>query len=75
MKRLGTPIEHSKEKFTESLEVLQKLLSEEEVSFSGKYYNFAALTVMPRPITQPIPIMIAAMPFSKVILDSAASVS
>ena len=61
MKRLGTPIEHSKEKFTESLEVLQKLLSEEEVSFSGKYYNFEALTVMPRPITQPIPIMIAAM--------------
>ena len=61
MKRLGTPIEHSKEKFTESLEVLQKLLSEEEVSFSGRYYNFEALTIMPRPITQPIPIMIAAM--------------
>ena len=61
MKRLGTPIEHSKEKFTESLEVLQKLLSEEEVSFSGKYYNFEALTIMPRPITKPIPIMIAAM--------------
>ena len=61
MKRLGTPIEHSKEKFTESLEVLQKLISEEEVSFSGKYYNFEALTIMPRPITQPIPIMIAAM--------------
>ena len=61
MKRLGTPIEHSKEKFTESLEVLQKLLTDEEVSFSGKYYNFEALTIMPRPITQPIPIMIAAM--------------
>ena len=61
MKRLGTPIEHSKEKFTESLEVLQKLLTEEEVSFNGKYYNFEALTIMPRPITQPIPIMIAAM--------------
>jgi alkanesulfonate monooxygenase SsuD/methylene tetrahydromethanopterin reductase-like flavin-dependent oxidoreductase (luciferase family) len=61
MKRLGTPIEHSKEKFTESLEVLQKLLSKEEVSFRGKYYNFEALTIMPRPISQPIPIMIAAM--------------
>ena len=61
MKRLGTPIEHSKEKFTESLEVLQKLLTEEEVSFNGKYYNFEALTIMPRPITKPIPIMIAAM--------------
>jgi alkanesulfonate monooxygenase SsuD/methylene tetrahydromethanopterin reductase-like flavin-dependent oxidoreductase (luciferase family) len=61
MKRLGTPIEKSKEKFIESLEVLQKLLAEEEVSFKGKYYNFESLTIMPRPITQPIPIMIAAM--------------
>ena len=61
MEKLGTPIEHSKEKFIESLEVLQKLLAEEEVSFKGKYYNFDALTVMPRPITQPVPIMIAAM--------------
>ena len=61
MKRLGTPIENSKEKFTESLEVLQKLLSEEEVSYRGKYYNFESLTIMPRPITQPIQIMIAAM--------------
>ena len=61
MEKLGTPIEHSKEKFIESLEVLQKLLSEEEVSFKGKYYNFDALTIMPRPITQPVPIMIAAM--------------
>ena len=61
MERLGTPIEQSKEKFIESLEVLQKLLAEEEVSFKGKYYNFDALTIMPRPITQPVPIMIAAM--------------
>ena len=61
MQRLGTPIEQSKEKFIESLEVLQKLLAEEEVSFKGKYYNFDTLTIMPRPITQPVPIMIAAM--------------
>ncbi len=61
MEKLGTPIEHSKEKFIESLEVLQKLLAEQEVSFKGKYYNFDALTIMPRPITQPVPIMIAAM--------------
>ena len=61
MERLGTPIEKAKEKFIESLEVLQKLLAEEEVSYKGKYYNFDALTIMPRPITQPVPIMIAAM--------------
>ena len=61
MDRLGTPIEKSREKFIESLEVLQKLLNEEEVSHKGKYYNFDPITIMPRPISNPIQIMIAAM--------------
>jgi len=59
--RLGTPIESSKEKFIESLEVLNSLLSKENYSFKGKYYNFNAITIMPRPISHPVPIMIAAM--------------
>ena len=59
--RLGTPIESSKEKFIESLEVLNSLLSKENYSFRGKYYNFNAITIMPRPISDPVPIMIAAM--------------
>ena len=61
MHRLGTPIEKSREKFIESLDVLQKLLSAEEVSYQGKYYNFDPITIMPRPISNPIQIMIAAM--------------
>jgi len=59
--RLGTPIESSKEKFIESLEVLNSLLSKENYSFKGKYYNFNAITIMPKPISDPVPIMIAAM--------------
>ena len=59
--RLGTSIESSKEKFIESLEVLNSLLSKENYSFKGKYYNFNAITIMPRPISDPVPIMIAAM--------------
>ena len=61
MKRLGTPIEQSKEKFVESLEVLQLLLKSKEVSYKGKYYDFEPLTIMPRPISNPIPMMVAAM--------------
>ena len=61
MDRLGSSIESSKEKFIESLEVLQKLLKEEEVSYNGKYYKFEPITIMPRPISKPIQIMIAAM--------------
>ena len=71
MARLGSPIESSREKFIESLDVLQKLLNEEEVSYKGKYYNFEPITIMPRPISNPIQIMIAAMDL-KSIKDAAA---
>ncbi len=66
MKRLGSPIEESKEKFSESLEVLQLLLSAKEVSYRGKYYNFDPITIMPRPVSNPIPMMIAAMDLNSI---------
>ena len=71
MKSLGTPIEISKEKFIESLEVLQSLLKDKEVSFKGKFYNFESITIMPRPISNPIQLMIAAMDLNS-IKDAAA---
>lgn len=60
MARLGVPIETSREKFDESLDVLLALFAREEVSWAGKYYNFAPLTVMPRPVRMP-QIMLAAL--------------
>ncbi len=62
MARLGSPIEESKPKFDESLDVLVALLTEEEVSWDGEYYRFEPLTIMPRPMTQPMPkVMVAVM--------------
>jgi alkanesulfonate monooxygenase SsuD/methylene tetrahydromethanopterin reductase-like flavin-dependent oxidoreductase (luciferase family) len=60
--RMGKPIEESRERFDESLDVLLALLEREEVSWNGKYYRFEPLTVMPRPRggRRP-PIMIAAL--------------
>lgn len=60
MDHLGVPIEISREKFDESLDVLQALLKDEEVSWDGKYYQFEPLTIMPRPATD-IPLMMAVM--------------
>ncbi len=60
MGRLGVPIETSRDRFTETLEVLQTLLEREEVAWDGRHYAFEPLTVMPRPV-RPIPFMIAAM--------------
>lgn len=60
--RMGKPIEESRERFDESLNVLIALFTREEVSWDGKYYRFAPLTVMPRPVSKPMPqIMLAAL--------------
>lgn len=60
MGRLGVPLETSREKFDESLDLLRQLLDEEEVGWDGKYYRFEPITVMPRPVRR-IPIMMAVM--------------
>jgi alkanesulfonate monooxygenase SsuD/methylene tetrahydromethanopterin reductase-like flavin-dependent oxidoreductase (luciferase family) len=60
MSRLGSPIESAREKFDESLDVLNKLLTEEDVAFKGKYYEFEPITIMPRPV-RPIQMMMAVM--------------
>jgi len=62
MARLGVPLEGSREKFDESLDVLTALLSREEVSWDGKYYKFDPLTIMPRPVRENgPPIMMAVL--------------
>jgi alkanesulfonate monooxygenase SsuD/methylene tetrahydromethanopterin reductase-like flavin-dependent oxidoreductase (luciferase family) len=60
MARCGVPLAESRDKFDESLDVLQALLTREEVSWQGRYYNFEPLTVMPRP-ERPIQMMMAVM--------------
>ncbi len=62
MERLGSPIETSRSKFDESLDVLIRLLTETDVEHHGEWYDFDPITIMPRPRTQPRPrIMMATM--------------
>lgn len=62
MALLGSPLEESRDKFNESLDVLTTLFAEEEVSWRGDFYNFDSLTVMPRPMTKNgPPIMMAVL--------------
>ena len=42
----------------ESLQCLQKLLTEDTVSFSGEFFQFANLRVYPKPVQKPFPIYI-----------------
>jgi alkanesulfonate monooxygenase SsuD/methylene tetrahydromethanopterin reductase-like flavin-dependent oxidoreductase (luciferase family) len=58
----GVPVEESRERFDDSLNLLIKLLSETEVSWDSKYYRFGPLTITPRPLQVPYPpIWIAAL--------------
>jgi alkanesulfonate monooxygenase SsuD/methylene tetrahydromethanopterin reductase-like flavin-dependent oxidoreductase (luciferase family) len=60
--RMGIPFAEARPRFAESLQVLIKLLSEEEVSWRGTYYDFPTLTITPRPVQRPHPpIWIAAL--------------
>lgn len=60
MERLGVPMQETRERFDESLDVLQALLTQEEVSWDGRYYQFEPITIMPRPVRD-IQMMMAVM--------------
>ena len=61
MERLGVPMDETRERFDESVSVLQALLTKEEVSWNGKYYNFDPITIMPRPVRPGGPQMMMAV--------------
>ena len=61
IERMGVPMDETQARFNESLAVLQALLSEEEVSWDGDYYQFEPLTIMPRPVRAGGPPMMMAV--------------
>lgn len=61
MGRMGVPMEQTPERFNDALDLLQALLSREEVSWDSKYYKFDPLTIMPRPMRPGGPPMLMAV--------------
>ncbi|MEM7239027.1 MAG: LLM class flavin-dependent oxidoreductase [Pseudomonadota bacterium] len=61
MGRMGIAMDETRERFDESLDVLQMLLSREDVSWDGTYYQFEPLTIMPRPVRPGGPPMMMAV--------------
>ncbi len=49
------PYAESKERFNESLDIIERAWKETNFSHSGKYYKFEDVTVVPRPYQQPTP--------------------
>jgi alkanesulfonate monooxygenase SsuD/methylene tetrahydromethanopterin reductase-like flavin-dependent oxidoreductase (luciferase family) len=51
----GIGPEENRERFNESLEILDAWLAEPVISHHGRYYSFDRLRVVPRPLQQPSP--------------------
>ena len=50
-----SPIDTSKERFAEALEILVKALSEESFSYSGAHFEVPKVSVFPKPVQRPHP--------------------
>lgn len=47
----GIPLEESKERYTETLEVVRLALTTENFSYEGKHFRYDGVTTYPRPLT------------------------
>ena len=55
---MGVSLKERGERTDEALEIVRRLLTEENVSFEGRYYKFQDLTIYPRPRKMP-PVWVA----------------
>ena len=47
-------------RFVETFEIMRLLWKRDEVSYSGRHYNFSAVSINPKPLSESIPMWIAA---------------
>lgn len=53
--KASIPLEESRGRFNESLEILELAMTEECFSYHGKYYNVDNVKIVPRPVQKPHP--------------------
>ena len=51
----GVPYEESRERFAETLEIVKRAWTNERFSFSGKYFAYDKVAVVPKPLQRPTP--------------------
>ena len=56
---VGVPIAERAGRMEESIDILRKLWSLDDVSNTGGFYHFSGVTLEPRPVQQPLPIWIS----------------
>lgn len=53
--KASIPLEESRGRFKEALEILELALTQEKFSYEGQYYQVENVTIVPRPIQKPHP--------------------
>lgn len=51
----GVPMDESRERYLEALEIIRRAWTEERFSYDGRFWKVPELTVLPRPVQQPHP--------------------
>jgi alkanesulfonate monooxygenase SsuD/methylene tetrahydromethanopterin reductase-like flavin-dependent oxidoreductase (luciferase family) len=51
----NVPLEESRPRYNEAIEILTKAFTEEKFSFDGEFYKFKDLSVVPKPVQKPHP--------------------
>lgn len=53
--RFGVSLDESRARFNEAMDIMLRLMTQENVSHDGKFWKFPETTVLPRPVQQPAP--------------------
>lgn len=59
--RFGVPVSESRDRFDDSLALLEALLTGEETGWKSPWYDFEPIAITPHPVQKPIPVWIAAL--------------
>jgi len=54
-RNLGVPVEESRERFAETLEIVLKAWTEDPFSYEGRFFQYRDLSVIPKPVQKPHP--------------------
>jgi natural product biosynthesis luciferase-like monooxygenase protein len=57
--RFGITMDEARGRFDEALELMQRLWTEDKVTFEGKFYNAYNVTLEPKPLQKPLPVVVA----------------
>lgn len=58
---LGLSMEKTRERFDEAVEVIRRAWTEDRVEFAGEFYQVPGVSVLPKPVQNPVPLWTAAV--------------